>query len=153
MLTRLCVSDSYKKTFCTSLWVVVSFCIYPSNPLLSFPLSLFTFSLFSDAAKRIAQVKVDAKLPCDVEEYVGQFKPHMMEVVYKWCQGAKFSDICSMTQVFEGSIIRGMRRLEELLRQFGSAAKSIGNAELEKKFHDGIDKIKRDIVFAASLYL
>jgi ATP-dependent RNA helicase DOB1 len=52
-----------------------------------------------------------------------------------------------------GSIIRCMRRLEELLRQLCAAAKSIGNSELENKFAEGINKIKRDIVFAASLYL
>ena len=54
---------------------------------------------------------------------------------------------------FEGSIIRAMRRLEELLRQLCSAANSIGNTELEAKFMTGIERIKRDIVFSASLYL
>jgi ATP-dependent RNA helicase DOB1 len=46
-----------------------------------------------------------------------------------------------------------MRRLEELLRQLTAAAKAIGNSELEAKFAEGINKIKRDIVFAGSLYL
>ncbi len=46
-----------------------------------------------------------------------------------------------------------MRRLEELLREMGNAAKVIGNTQLENKFAEGIEKIKRDIVFAASLYL
>lgn len=35
-----------------------------------------------------------------------------MDVVHAWCTGAKFSEICKMTDVFEGSIIRAMRRLE-----------------------------------------
>lgn len=38
---------------------------------------------------------------------------------------------------FVGSIIRCMRRLEELLRQMCSAAKAIGNTELENKFAEG----------------
>ena len=42
-----------------------------------------------------------------------------------------------MTDVFEGSLIRAFRRLEELLRQMAAAAKSIGNAELESKFCEG----------------
>ena len=58
-----------------------------------------------------------------------------------------------MTDVFEGSIIRCMRRLEELLRQLASASKAIGNDELETKFNSAIAMIKRDIIFAASLYL
>ena len=58
-----------------------------------------------------------------------------------------------MTDVFGGSIIRCMRHLEELLRQMCQAANTIGNTELENKFAEGITKTKRDIVFAASLYL
>ena len=33
------------------------------------------------------------------------------------------------------------------------AAKNIGNTELENKFSESIKLLKRDIVFAASLYL
>jgi len=42
-----------------------------------------------------------------------------------------------MTDAFEGSIIRCIRRLEELMRQMCQAAKAIGNTELENKFADG----------------
>ncbi|XP_072310829.1 exosome RNA helicase MTR4 [Eucyclogobius newberryi] len=106
-----------------------------------------------ECAKRIAKVSADAKLDVDEETYMNQFKPHLMDVVYAWANGATFAQICKMTDVFEGSIIRCMRRLEEVLRQMCSAAKAIGNTELENKFAEGITKIKRDIVFAASLYL
>ncbi|XP_061589656.1 exosome RNA helicase MTR4 [Cololabis saira] len=106
-----------------------------------------------ECAKRIAKVSTDAKLELDEEMYLNQFKPHLMDVVFAWANGATFAQICKMTDVFEGSIIRCFRRLEELLRQMCSAAKAIGNTELENKFAEGITKIKRDIVFAASLYL
>lgn len=106
-----------------------------------------------ECAKRIAKVSADAKLEVDEETYLNQFKPHLMDVIYAWANGATFAQICKMTDVFEGSIIRCMRRLEEVLRQMCSAAKAIGNTELENKFAEGITKIKRDIVFAASLYL
>jgi len=109
--------------------------------------------ILQEASRRIATVCQDCKLPVDVEEYVQSFKPDLMDVVFAWCKGAKFSDICKMTDIFEGSIIRAMRRLEELLRQLSAAAKSIGNEELEKRFDTGSEKLKRDIVFAASLYL
>jgi ATP-dependent RNA helicase DOB1 len=52
-----------------------------------------------------------------------------------------------------GSIIRVLRRLEELLRQLASAAMSIGNVEMKTVFETGADKIRRGVVFAASLYL
>ena len=58
-----------------------------------------------------------------------------------------------LTDVFEGSIVRVIRRLEELLRQLATAATAIGNNELKKLFEDGATKIRRGVVFAASLYL
>ncbi|XP_069735881.1 exosome RNA helicase MTR4 [Phaenicophaeus curvirostris] len=106
-----------------------------------------------ECAKRIAKVSAEAKLEIDEENYLNSFRPNLMDVVYTWTNGANFAHICKMTDVFEGSIIRCMRRLEELLRQMYHAAKAIGNTELENKFAEGITKIKRDIVFAASLYL
>jgi len=77
----------------------------------------------------------------------------MMDVLYAWSTGAKFIDICKLTEVFEGSIIRTIRREEELLRQLASASLAIGNEELKTKFEEGADKIRRGVVFAASLYL
>lgn len=58
-----------------------------------------------------------------------------------------------MTDVYEGSLIRMFRRLEELLRQMAQASKVMGSEELEKKFEEALSKVKRDIVAAASLYL
>ncbi|GFP95072.1 superkiller viralicidic activity 2-like 2 [Phtheirospermum japonicum] len=78
---------------------------------------------------------------------------HVMEAVYAWARGSKFYEIMEMTPVFEGSLIRAIRRLEEVLQQLIEAAKSIGETDLEAKFEDAVSKIKRDIVFAASLYL
>jgi ATP-dependent RNA helicase DOB1 len=83
-----------------------------------------------DAARKIATISQECKLPMEVEDYVEKFKPHIMDIVFAWCKGAKFADICKMTNIFEGSIIRTMRRLEELLRQLCSASKAIGNTEL-----------------------
>ncbi|KAF7277949.1 hypothetical protein GWI33_009065 [Rhynchophorus ferrugineus] len=104
-------------------------------------------------ARRIAKVSIEARLPLDEETYVEQFKPFLMDIVFSWCNGASFSQLCKMTDIFEGSIVRSMRRLEELLRQMVQASKTIGNVELEEKFNLAIKNIKRDIVFSSSLYL
>lgn len=58
-----------------------------------------------------------------------------------------------MTEIYEGSLIRLFRRLEELLRQMAQAAKVMGSEELATKFEESLSKIKRDIVSAQSLYL
>jgi ATP-dependent RNA helicase DOB1 len=58
-----------------------------------------------------------------------------------------------MTNAYEGSLIRLFRRLEELMRQMGQAAKVMGNEDLTKKFDESLQKIRRDIVATQSLYL
>lgn len=45
--------------------------------------------------------------------------------------------------VFEGSIIRCFRRLQELLRQMSQAAHAIGNTELEEKFNTALGLLER----------
>uniref|UniRef100_H2ZE12 RNA helicase n=1 Tax=Ciona savignyi TaxID=51511 RepID=H2ZE12_CIOSA len=106
-----------------------------------------------EIARKIAKVSNESKLPLEEEEYVQKFKTMLMDVVHSWCNGSTFAQISQMTDVFEGSIIRCMRRLEELLREMCHAAKAIGNTHLENKFSEAIQLIKRDIIFAASLYL
>uniref|UniRef100_A0A9J2P7F8 Superkiller viralicidic activity 2-like 2 n=1 Tax=Ascaris lumbricoides TaxID=6252 RepID=A0A9J2P7F8_ASCLU len=106
-----------------------------------------------DYARRIARITKESKLDIDEDKYVGSFKPHMMDVVHEWCSGAAFSDILKKTDIFEGSIIRCLRRLEELLREMKNAAKAMGNMSTEEKFEQARTKLKRDIVFTASLYL
>lgn len=62
-------------------------------------------------------------------------------------------DTSKMTDVYEGSLIRTFRRLEEALRQMAEASKVMGSEELEKKFEEALNKVRRDIVAAQSLYL
>ncbi|XP_013133278.1 PREDICTED: superkiller viralicidic activity 2-like 2 [Papilio polytes] len=104
-------------------------------------------------ARRIAKVSIECNMQLDEDEYVAKFKCTLMDIVLAWCKGATFLDVCKMTDVFEGSIIRCIRRLEEVLRQLCQAAKSIGNSDLEEKFSSAITMLKRDIIFAASLYM
>lgn len=111
------------------------------------------FRAVQTMAKKIAQVSVEAKLPLVEDDYVQQFKPELMDVVFQWARGATFAQICKMTDVFEGSLIRIFRRLEELLRQMSSAANTIGNEELVEKMDKALSLIQRDLVSAASLYL
>jgi ATP-dependent RNA helicase DOB1 len=111
------------------------------------------YKIMQDTAKRVATVSKECKLDVEIDEYVDKLKPFLMDVMTEWVNGASFAKVCTMTSIFEGNIIRHIRRLEELLRQMSCAAKAIGNTPLEAKFNEGILKIKRDIVFAASLYL
>ena len=40
----------------------------------------------------------------DSEEYINSFNPEMIDVTYAWAAGAKFSEICKMTDIFEGRV-------------------------------------------------
>lgn len=97
---------------------------------------------------------IESKIPLDKEEYLKGFKPDLMEITSKWCQGAKFKEICEMAEdIYEGTIIRGLRRLDELLSQLLEASKIIGNQDMKSKFEEAQRNLKRGIVFTASLYL
>ena len=104
-------------------------------------------------ARIISKVSQESKLPLNEDEYVQGFKWQLMEVVHAWAYGKTFAEICKMTDVYEGSLIRLFRRLEELLRQMAQAAKVMGSEELEAKFEEALKKVRRDIVAAQSLYL
>ncbi|TFK94989.1 antiviral helicase [Polyporus arcularius HHB13444] len=79
-------------------------------------------------------------------------KPGLVEVVYEWAKGMPFEQITELTDVAEGTIVRVITRLDETCREVRDAARVIGDAELFKKMEEAQIKIKRDIVFAASLY-
>ncbi|RZC56869.1 hypothetical protein C5167_015750 [Papaver somniferum] len=107
-----------------------------------------------DSARRIAEIQRECKLEVDVEEYVeSTARPYMMDVIYCWSKGATFAEVIEMTDIFEGSIIRLARRLDEFLNQLKAAAKAVGEVDLEAKFGASSESLRRGIMFANSLYL
>jgi antiviral helicase SKI2 len=74
-------------------------------------------------------------------------------VVYEWARGVSFQKITEMTLTHEGSIVRCITRLDELCKDFRNAARVIGNPSLYRKMEATSQCIKRDVVFAASLYV
>ncbi|XP_047320002.1 DExH-box ATP-dependent RNA helicase DExH10 [Impatiens glandulifera] len=107
-----------------------------------------------ESARRIAEIQHECKLEINVDEYVeAAVKPFLMDVIYCWSKGASFAEIIQMTDIFEGSIIRLARRLDEFLNQLRGAAQAVGEVDLEKKFESASDSMRRGIMFANSLYL
>ncbi|KAM0330960.1 hypothetical protein ACHAQA_003917 [Verticillium albo-atrum] len=104
-------------------------------------------------ARQVAKVSIESKMDINEEEFVGKFKWQLMETVHAWSNEKSFAEICKMTNAYEGSLIRLFRRLEELLRQMAQGAKVMGSEELQAKFEASLNKIRRDIVAAQSLYL
>ncbi|KAI8372364.1 NUC185 domain-containing protein [Choanephora cucurbitarum] len=103
-------------------------------------------------ARKIAQLQVDCGLAISVEDYVNGLKFGLVEVVYEWAKGLPFKHITDLTDVLEGSIVRCISRLDETCREVMGAARMVGDTTLYKKMEQAEQDIKRDIVFAASLY-
>ncbi|XP_020086203.1 DExH-box ATP-dependent RNA helicase DExH11 isoform X3 [Ananas comosus] len=107
-----------------------------------------------DTAIRLGELQAQFKVPVDPEEYArDNLKFGLVEVVYEWAKGTPFADICELTDVSEGLIVRTIVRLDETCREFKNAASIMGNNTLYRKMETAANAIKRDIVFAASLYV
>lgn len=63
-----------------------------------------------------------------------------------------FAEIMTLTDIQEGVIVRCIQQLNETLQDVKDAARIIGNPALHQKMEEASNSIKRDIVFAASLY-
>ncbi|XP_060175054.1 DExH-box ATP-dependent RNA helicase DExH11 isoform X2 [Lycium barbarum] len=107
-----------------------------------------------ETAIRLGELQAQFKLPVDPQEYAQEnLKFGLVEVVYEWAKGTPFAEICELTDVPEGVIVRTIVRLDETCREFRNAAAIMGNSALYKKMETASNMIKRDIVFAASLYI
>lgn len=124
-----------------------------SEPTLTPKLALAKKRLW-DTAIRLGELQANFKLAVNPEEYAKEnLKFGLVEVVYEWAKGTPFANICDLTDVPEGLIVRTIVRLDETCREFRNAASIMGNSALYKKMEAASDAIKRDIVFAASLYI
>ncbi|XP_058062804.1 superkiller complex protein 2 [Anopheles bellator] len=76
----------------------------------------------------------------------------LVEVVYEWARNKPFAEIMVLTDIKEGIIVRCIQQLNETLCNVKDAAQIIGDPVLQSKMEEASNVIKRDIVFAASLY-
>ena len=78
----------------------------------------------------------------------------LVPAVLAWAGGASFeASLRSSPTFFEGTLVRCLRSLDELLRQMGQAAHVLGDTRLQQRFADCGTRIHRGVPFAASLYL
>ena len=107
-----------------------------------------------DLAVNAGTTQKSKGLPIDPPEYASSaLKFGLCEVVHEWAKGAAFADVCSLTDVQEGSIVRTITRLDEMTRDVRNAARIMGDSALFEKMELASAAIKRDIVFSASLYV
>lgn len=105
-----------------------------------------------EIAEKIGRTQQACGIKEAVGDFVDQFRFELVEVVYEWAKGMPFAEIMGLTDVQEGMIVRCIQRLDETLRDVRDAARIIGDPILYQKMGEASTAIKRDIVFAASLY-
>ena len=92
----------------------------------------------------------------DKEKYIKMFRYDFMKNILYWINNEKtFGEICDEknSEIYGGSMVRCIRRLDELLKELILCADMIGNNQLKEKFENISKKIRRGIPFSASLYL
>ncbi|OKL61921.1 hypothetical protein UA08_02605 [Talaromyces atroroseus] len=89
----------------------------------------------------------------DSNDFTSKPRFGLMEVVYEWAKGMSFNRITDLTDVMEGTIVRTITRLDETCREVKNAAKLVGDPTLYLKMQQAQEMIKRDVIFAASLYM
>ncbi|EGE78656.1 hypothetical protein RJZ56_000746 [Blastomyces dermatitidis] len=89
----------------------------------------------------------------DSNDFASKPRFSLVEVVYEWARGMSFNRITDLTDVMEGTIVRVITRLDETCREVKSAAKLVGDPTLYSKMQQAQELIKRDVIFAASLYM
>ncbi|KAM0746373.1 translation repressor [Meredithblackwellia eburnea MCA 4105] len=109
-------------------------------------------STILDIAERVRRVQAAHRADIAEEGFSTELKFGLVEVVYEWAKGMAFSQITSLTDVQEGTIVRAITRLDETCREVRDAARIVGNSDLFTKMEQCQLKIRRDIVFCASLY-
>jgi len=104
-------------------------------------------------AQQLNLVQTECQLQLGNEDdYLEQLNFGLVQVVYEWCKGVSFVQITTITDAQEGIIVRTIQRLDELCNNLKNAAKIIGDTVLESKIEQCSVLIRRDIVFAGSLY-
>jgi len=127
--------------------------IINSKKSFSDPLNEENYKKLKEKLLIIVEIQKDCKLEINSKKYIESFSAGLMDVALAWSKGAHFMEITKLSQVYEGSIIRCLKRLDELLTELVTCSQLIGNQNLKKIFLRCKEKIKRDIVFSASLYL
>lgn len=128
-------------------------CQYNSGNSLTFPDGSIFATLSNEINETVMRLQSNAtKYRAQVVEMGCEIRMDLMDVVYNWASGMPFSEIMKMTEAQEGLIVKCIQRVDEVCKDVRNAARIVGDPSLVEKMEEVSSSIRRDIVFAASLY-
>lgn len=114
----------------------------------------FSCERVKEVARAIGVTLRSSGLPVDPDQYVeDNLKFGLAHVAHAWACGLPFVEVTNLTEVLEGSIVRTLNRLDEVLREVQHVCRVTGDAKLHLKCEEASMLIKRDVCFSPSLYL
>ncbi|CAB3410787.1 unnamed protein product [Caenorhabditis bovis] len=128
-------------------------CQYNSGKELKFDKDSVFFEIrecVESVMKRLETIA--ARNKAQIAEVGGEIRYDLMEVVYNWALGVPFAEIMKLTDAHEGLIVKCIQRLDEVCKDVRNAGRIVGDPALVEKMEEVSASIRRDIVFAASLY-
>ena len=115
--------------------------------------------IFDDILKKVNYI-ADILEECKIfneegkKRYIDSFNDNYMMPMYKWISGVEFNKLIrEYITLYEGNLIRIIRRIEEFTKNFEASVEHVGDNNLKQKLEEMQVKIKRGLPFASSLYL
>lgn len=111
-----------------------------------------------EVARRVGLLQQKYGMMQCAQDFVDELHFGLMSVTYEWAQGKALKDVVEGTNIQEGIIVRTLQRLDEVIADIRSAAELFGDqslgdgSSLVEKMEQTSKCIRRDIVFAGSLY-
>ena len=92
----------------------------------------------------MATAQIDEGIAIEPAEYMQELLHFgLCSVAFEWASGLQFVDVCQMTEVMEGSIVRCITRLDEMCRMVRNGALVVGDTALYEKMERASAAIKR----------
>ena len=127
-----------------------------SSPTTSEPLPLPTPALdrVVVAVKQTLQRLATLTAEFGLEPVVQHVNTDLMPAVLAWASGSSFEQSWLLSpSIYEGTLVRNLKALDEMLQQLAGAADALGNSFLHARFEECVKRVHRGIAFANSLYI
>lgn len=110
------------------------------------------FKKMKEIAKNLEKTFGELKIALDEDWVERNLNLSIVQAVYDWALGKSFKDIMITTDAPEGKIVWVINRVSEALKDLSNAAQIMGCLDLATNLQIAMETIKRDIIFASSLY-